>query len=992
MSNQEATGLSKSTDVTTTTRTTVDNHNENDTNTDKPVESRAINDSTSAANPSSISSHPSLSRAITILPQDVVDQIAAGEVVQRPASVVKELLENCLDAGSTRIVIKVERGGLSKITITDNGKGIPKQDLALAATRHATSKLRNVHDFQTLQTFGFRGEALASISMVSHLTIISRTPDSPVAYTQTYRNGFVSSLLDDTSSQQLPAPKPVARTPGTTLIVQDLFYNVPHRLNTYSKREGEEYQKILAVVQQYAIRYPHCGFCLERKLSSSNQSAKATSNKKSSRATPSKMGAGATLVDVNTTQIPAVIALMNQQQKTHDAPTTSLSVSDPSQPQQTDIDSKRVAATKAVMAHVLEPQIEPHIVYLKCHFDADQQNGSKDGINANKDVNTKKNSTTQKTSDFAFQAEMFVTAPSYALTNKKLRTTSTSNAVGNFILFLNDRLVDLPVLKRMLEDVHSEFTSKHPQSKQEHTQSTNINKPILVVSVRVPGSQVDVNVHPSKRQVALMYQDEICTSLTNQLRKALQEQGQSFQAQSVAPTVKSKGKVHNPYASTSSTLRKRKRMEQGSESDQEEEETKNEEKIETPKKNGNKSLQPETPAPPNSSTKLRRTPPSQLIRTSKATPVGAIEPYLVLTSTPLSAAAQIEDSTPSLSGNSQESIPFISDTFPHKDDCPLASNNIDLSQPGAFALTCTCAPSATQNATSEVHIKRPTVVRPKRVIPTKCSLSSIQSLRKRVNKYTNTEMARQLRDAHFVGVVSHFRSLIQCGEVLVMIHHMELAKQLFYQLALARFGGATMAQLGGSAGNGGINVHTVITQALQLEDDLVLSTRNNPEQQRQDKLSAIESRIDLLDTNDTNKVLAEQATACLLDHADMLEEYFSIRIEKRTGPDSEVVLTALPVLLEGHTPEPHGLAIFLLRLATQVEWAEERPCFHGICRELGNYYAMLPTHANDVVTYVHHTLFPAISYLLLPSEHHKSDGNFTNLTNLSTLYKVFERC
>ncbi len=140
--------------------------------------------------------------------------------MQRPVSVVKELLENSLDAGATHIVVHVEKGGLSKLSITDNGSGIAKRDLPLLATRHATSKLTSVDDFATLQTFGFRGEAIASTSMVSRLlTVTTRTADSSVAYTQSYQNGKPSTQN----------AKPCARTVGTTLVVQDLFYNVPHR-------------------------------------------------------------------------------------------------------------------------------------------------------------------------------------------------------------------------------------------------------------------------------------------------------------------------------------------------------------------------------------------------------------------------------------------------------------------------------------------------------------------------------------------------------------------------------------------------------------------------------------------------------------------------------------------------------------------------------------------------------------------------------------------
>jgi len=167
----------------------------------------------------------------------------------------------------------------------------------------------------------------------------------------------------------------------------------------------------------------------------------------------------------------------------------------------------------------------------------------------------------------------------------------------------------------------------------------------------------------------------------------------------------------------------------------------------------------------------------------------------------------------------------------------------------------------------------------------------------------------------------------------------------------------------------------------------VLSTHATPAQ-----LDALEKQPNLLEADDTNLSMAQQATACLVDHADMLQEYFSIRIETGKDDHDQVFLTGLPVLLDGHCPQPHGLAIFLLRLATRVDWTEERTCFQDICRELGNFYALLPTEPKDLESYIRHTLFPAISYLLLPPEHLRNDGFFTDMTKLSTLYKVFERC
>lgn len=808
--------------------------------------------------------------AIAVLPKEVVDQIAAGEVVQRPVSVVKELLENSLDAGSSHIVIHVEKGGLGKLVITDDGCGIPKSGLALAATRHATSKLTTVDDFENLQTFGFRGEALASISTVSRLSVTSRIEDSQVGFSQTYRNG----------SPTLKQPKPCARKKGTTITVQDLFYNVPHRLKTYSKRESEEYNKILTVLQNYAIYYPYAGFVCERTR------------------------AGNKIVDVNTSQLQHVKSLI---QKRRNNPDITVPQNDPDY----------VKATKQIMAHVFESNLEKNTLHFESSSDTSTGN------------------------DFTYNAQVFYTSPFY-----DAKTTK-------FVLFLNDRLVDLPVLKRSCEEVYATNCAKV--------------KPILVIKVKVPGAQVDVNVHPSKRQVALMYQDELCTAICDKLRDVLQQYGQTFQAESVAPI------IANPY--------KRKRKQSTiSVNENGENETSSSSKTKT-----------------TAGSIKKKTPPSRLVRTSGATPVGAIEPFLVPTQSsqkrPLSQSSQESmGNTPNSASFTQDSTTSMGTASSHhsnesrqpqnslstKSTQSTDSTTIDFSQPGAFA-------SALQEDRRKGVMIRKPLLRPKRVTPSECTYVSIASLRKRVNKETSDELCQTFRDAYFVGVMSHQRSLIQCGDQLIMINHLELAKLLFYQLALARFSGAVMAQLGEN-GSGGVNIQTVIAQALQVEDDLVLPEENGD---RDDVKKMLEQKTGLLPVNEANENFASDATSCLEERSVMLEEYFSIQIERKDD-GGDAILTGLPVLLDGHVPEPHGLPIFLLRLATQVDWNEEKRCFHGICQELGNYYAMLPTENYEA--YVRHTLFPAISYLLNPPERIKTDGSFTTMTQLSTLYKVFERC
>jgi DNA mismatch repair protein MutL len=186
---------------------------------------------------------------IQLLPEEVASQIAAGEVVERPASVVKELLENALDAQATQIIIHIEAAGKKLVEVSDDGLGIPQQELPLAVSRHATSKLARADDLFHIATLGFRGEALASIGSVSRMTVTSRILDADIAARLRVEGGHGSGL------EAVGAPG------GTTVRVEDLFYNVPARLK-FLKHDQTERRHIDMLVTRYALAFPGVRFQL----------------------------------------------------------------------------------------------------------------------------------------------------------------------------------------------------------------------------------------------------------------------------------------------------------------------------------------------------------------------------------------------------------------------------------------------------------------------------------------------------------------------------------------------------------------------------------------------------------------------------------------------------------------------------------------------------------------------------------------------------------
>jgi DNA mismatch repair protein MutL len=1107
-----------------------------------PATAAAASSSCAAQQQHHLHQHRHKNNVIAILPHHVIASIAAGEVIQRPVSVIKELLENSLDAQSTEVVVTICTGGgggsgknasssassISEMSISDNGMGMSPHDLPLAVFRHATSKLSSVDDLQRLDTFGFRGEALSSVSMVAAKLVIcsrqapqkgslsssSSSSSSAVAYTLAFRDGKPLG--------ESPTPQPTARRVGTTVTVHDLFYNLPLRQGKSASNASSDYNAILHVMQAYSICVAERGIGLICQKTKSKEASKSSSSSSSSR---SSKNMPSTTIDWNSS-MGAVMAKLRTALQQHSSSSSSSSHSNNLHQE------LQHQATKHVIGMIHGSKIQAHLQHFA--WTAPRQAA------AASSKNDSAASISKDTPPFLYQCKGYLTLPSFYFQVKNNNNATTGSGGGNnkkttassnttpanasmrLILFINQRLVECKPLTRAVEDAYTAFST---------TSSGKQNKiPFLFLHLTIPPQEVDVNVHPSKKIVTLLHLNDVCQHVAAQFRHLLHQAGQSFcqsssssssdppplttttanktmsqsclkplqkqqhhhqqqqqQNDNKRPLARGeKVQVQNPYLPP-----KNKRQRSGNSSRNVDNSTstttatdEHEEKGIVPSRSKSKTRSsfsgdkqddvssspvdataPMTaaataaPKPPR-----KKTPASQLIRTSRSSSqVGALEPFLV------TKASLSQQSTTSTATTTTSTSPKLQQ---HEDGCPLsrrynkenandASSSpsclspMDLSQPGAFAILasqCQCfnrhlsslsstSPSPTNPATATINfntmIRLPSqaLVRPQAVVATQCEYKSIRKLRLEIQQQACPEIQPQLRSACFVGVVSRERSLLQVGQDLILLNHYEAAREMFYQLALLQFkGGARMANLGNikttndgeshdddkasGCQAGGIDIVTVIADLVENEDILGrLWHEDDDNVVKQTMATLMNTAGPLRNVSETNRTLAEQAAACLLEEAELLQEYFSIRVEREHDDKSKgrqdvhkgrIVLTGMPVLLQGYTPAPHGLSLFLLRLATEVNWKDERQCFHDICSELGAFYATLPLSslpcggagdscpADDVSHYllphVRHTIFPAISSLLVPSQSLQTNGHWKTLSKLTKLYKVFERC
>jgi DNA mismatch repair protein MLH1 len=433
------------------------------------------------------------------LSTDVINRIAAGEVVQRPSAALKELIENAIDADCSRIQVLAADGGLEVLQVSDDGSGIHKEDLPLLCERYATSKLQNFEDLQRVTSFGFRGEALASISYVSRVTVTTRrrplacnssarsptalpsypsavTAPSQVAWRAQYLNG---SLTSD--------PQPCAGNPGTTIRAEKLFYNALVRRN--SLRGSEEWGRIVDVVSRYALAYPKIGFTCQRDQSYNSGGASGATGGGGG----AQSGGGVSFPPNSTTR-----------------------------------QNIRLSHGSHIVSHLrLVYAYEVGVVEATADGGADGPPHIKaeDGGEDTGDSKSKGSSSDEVQQGAAQEIRVFAQMERRA---NRVRSTVGPAGEGLFTLvgytsdptlaqrkpylclFINQRLVESTAIRKAIDGVYSSVL-------------TGGNRPFTVLFLTVPTDRLDVNVHPTKKEVLLLDEELVVARVSEVCRGAVLE-------------------------------------------------------------------------------------------------------------------------------------------------------------------------------------------------------------------------------------------------------------------------------------------------------------------------------------------------------------------------------------------------------------------------------------------------------------------------------------
>ncbi len=809
---------------------------------------------------------------------------------------MKELLENSLDAGATTVTITVKDGGIKSLQVQDDGCGIrvgylyvykvytvkisatnttkhttiflhfspplQKDDLAILCERHTTSKLRSFEDLNSISTLGFRGEALASISYVSHLTVTTMTA---LEGTHGWKASYKDGAMDP------PTPRPAAATKGTIILAEDLFYNVPLRRKAL-RSASEEYNAILDVVGRYAVY-----------RAGSAIAVKKAGEAKSDIATP----AGGTRVD----------------------------------------------AIRAVYGAAVARNCLP--VELKTgHNLLSEENIEEKAPNENLVNNDGSGS-----SELQCSVSGYITGADYAGRKTQL------------VLFINGRSVDFPPLKRCLE---STFASILPKA----------SKPFAFFDITMPAGDVDVNVHPTKKEVAFLHQEELVEAVRVAVEEALLASNaqrtfkQTLLPGAAAPIPNALGNIGDVAGPSYYRPDKLVRTDA---------------KVQT--------LDAFVPSQWNNNNDGGDRWKSALGAAGEEDTTAAEE-----------QDEEEEDNDGGMLGNVDTLLAVpkrkkssaggtLTKTSLGNDDGDAAFLPTAMEIAGASALPTVPA--------MEAPIRH-------RSNPTQSSgLESVERLLATAESTAHQGVVDVLKTATFVGLADSHRALLQSGTRLYLVDLTTLTRDMFYQQALRRFGQAPRVVLCPAVP--AVQLALVALEAEEAAGQWVDSTQGGKKEE-----------------------IAELLAALIQKKAGLLGDCVSIQIDT----DKQGALCSLPQLIEQYHPPAEYLPQFVLALGQNVDWQQESTCFQGLAEALADLYCLHPDPELDAWTpplseeekqgengadkvekvqriererrrrewEAAHVLLPALRLFLRPPRERASDGTVVELTRLEHLYRVFERC
>ncbi|KAL5476803.1 MLH1 [Sanghuangporus weigelae] len=568
------------------------------------------------------SSEPAGPQPIRHLQESLINRIAAGEIIHRPSSALKELIENSLDAGATSIRVTIKDGGLKLLQIQDNGCGIRKSDLPILAERFTTSKLSTFSDLQSLRTYGFRGEALASISHVAQLSVITKTKTDSCAYKAHYLDGRLTSAKPGQSAD----PKPCAGNDGTTITAENLFYNTPTRLAAL-RSSSEEYARILDVVTRYAVHNSTVSFVC----------------KKAGTAGP-------------------------------------------------DISTPSNSTTKQAIRLLYGQTIARELLDAK--FSSGARSADEDSMDVDND----------DAEEGSWHGEALFTSANY----QAKKTV--------FLLFINHRLVESTRIKRAIESVYSTILPKG-------------TFPFVYLSLEIDPRAVDVNVHPTKREVHFLDEESIISCVSDEIQHTLADQGRSRTFEYQTQTLLTGG-----ILDVNQSVKKGKGKEKAGEEDD---------------GSGNDE---EAVAPSGTISKQKTVYSKDKIRVSQAD-------------------RKLDSMLPMLDPATQASATQFSSMERDRDKYRSRDNSSSSLRP-------TQTPAANKSQ------------RLQDIPESECYLTSLNGLRSDVEKAQHNFLTEIVQKHVFVGIVDLRRSLslIQHETKLYLLNHASLAEELFYQLGLRQFG------------------------------------------------------------------------------------------------------------------------------------------------------------------------------------------------------------